>query len=248
MESPRRADPLVPALVLAVGLIGAGWTLGRGLVESRRVDRFVTVKGVAEREVEADLAFWAITLSVPSDAIGSAQEQVAGSTAQVLAFLAEFGIGPADVSRQGTQVVDRAAQFNQTAPGDLRYIVSTTLLVRTDDVAAIHEASQSVGDLLAAGVPLGSGAGYGYGFSRPTYSFTRLNRIKPDMIAEATAAARAAAQQFADDSGGRVGGIRRANQGVFVIQARDRSPGVDEAAQRFKTVRVVSTVEYYLEE
>jgi hypothetical protein len=212
------------------------------------VDRFVTVKGVAEREVEADLAFWAITLSVPSDAIGSAQEQVAGSTAQVLAFLAEFGIGPADVSRQGTQVVDRAAQFNQTAPGDLRYIVSTTLLVRTDDVAAIHEASQSVGDLLAAGVPLGSGAGYGYGFSRPTYSFTRLNRIKPDMIAEATAAARAAAQQFADDSGGRVGGIRRANQGVFVIQARDRSPGVDEAAQRFKTVRVVSTVEYYLEE
>jgi hypothetical protein len=88
--------------------------------------------------------------------------------------------------------------------------------------------------------------GNGWGYSRPTYVFSGLNDVKPEMIAEATASARAAAEQFAQDSGERVGRLRRANQGVFVIQARDQAPDVDEAAQRFKVVRVVTTVEYLL--
>jgi len=68
------------------------------------------------------------------------------------------------------------------------------------------------------------------------------------MIAEATAQARRAAEQFAQDSGSRIGKIRRANQGVFVILARDRAPGISEESQLHKTVRVVSTVEYYLKD
>ncbi|MDX5336566.1 MAG: SIMPL domain-containing protein, partial [Marinobacter sp.] len=71
--------------------------------------------------------------------------------------------------------------------------------------------------------------------------------IKPAMIAEATASAREAAQQFARDANASVGGLRRANQGVFQILARDQAPGVSEQQQPVKTVRVVSTVDYYLE-
>jgi len=82
--------------------------------------------------------------------------------------------------------------------------------------------------------------------SGPTYLFTRLNDIKPNMIAEATASARKAADQFALDSGSKISGIRRANQGVFVIRPRDQAPGITEANQLNKTVRVVSTIEYYL--
>jgi len=82
----------------------------------------------------------------------------------------------------------------------------------------------------------------------PTYRFTRLNDLKPEMIAEATAEARRAAEQFARDSDSQLAGIRRANQGVFVIQARDQAPGLDEGSQPDKTVRVVSTIEYYLED
>lgn len=236
----------VSALILAAGLIGAGLAAGHGLIQSKRVDRFVTVKGVSERDVEADMAFWSITVSVPSDAIGDAQTEIDASVGRVMAFLGGFGLDSANVSRQGTQVTDRATQYagGQTVQRP-RYVVSHTLLVRSSNVEGVHAASQDVGQLLQAGVPLSSERGYGY--SRPTYSFTRLNSVKPEMIAEATANARAAAQQFANDSGGKVGGIRRANQGVFVILARDRAPGVEEAAQRYKSVRVVSTVEYYLE-
>jgi hypothetical protein len=67
------------------------------------------------------------------------------------------------------------------------------------------------------------------------------------MIAEATANARQAAEQFARDSGSSLGGIKQANQGVFVILPRDQAPGVQEGSQPQKVVRVVSTVQYFLD-
>jgi len=102
-----------------------------------------------------------------------------------------------------------------------------------------------VGELVAAGVVLSSGGEYGGG--GPTFIFTGLNDLKPAMIAEATARAREAAEQFARDAKSRIGGIRRANQGTFEILARDRAPGITEEGQLAKTVRVVSTVDYNLE-
>lgn len=66
------------------------------------------------------------------------------------------------------------------------------------------------------------------------------------MIAEATARAREAAVEFARDSDSGLGGIRRANQGVFEILPRDPAPGITQENRIEKSVRVVTTVEYYL--
>jgi len=66
------------------------------------------------------------------------------------------------------------------------------------------------------------------------------------MVAQATANAREAAAQFAKDSRTALGGIRQASQGVFVILPRDQAPGVNESNQLQKIVRVVSTVQYFL--
>ena len=80
-----------------------------------------------------------------------------------------------------------------------------------------------------------------------SYSFTRLNDIKPEMVAEATKDARAAAEQFAQDSGADVGGIKHATQGYFSIEARDGdSGGWGVSDTPYKKVRVVTTVDFYL--
>jgi hypothetical protein len=97
---------------------------------------------------------------------------------------------------------------------------------------------------VSAGVVLSSGSEYGTG--GPTFIFRGLNDLKPEMIAEATARARESAEQFAADARSALGGIRRANQGIFEILPRDQAAGISEGSQVEKTVRVVSTVEFTL--
>ena len=78
------------------------------------------------------------------------------------------------------------------------------------------------------------------------FIFSKLNDLKPKMIAEATARAREGAEQFARDSRSAIGGIRQATQGVFEIMPRDPAPGISQESQIVKVVRVVTTVEYGL--
>jgi hypothetical protein len=233
----------IPALLIALGLILGGGLIGRGFAEGRRADRFVTVKGLAERDVQADLALWPIRFVATDNDLRQAQARIEQSKASILAFLANHGIDSTRVEMLGLEVTDVLANPYRSGPTDSRFIITQTLMVRSEDPALVAGVSQRIGDLVEAGVVLSSERGPSSG---PTYLFTKLNELKPEMIAAATANAREAARQFAQDSGSRLGKIRRANQGVFVILARDRAPGMMEENQLHKTVRVVSTVEYYL--
>lgn len=237
---------LVAAIVLAAGLLGAGYFAGRGIVVSRTADRFVTVKGAAERDVQANIALWPLQVVTTSSELAGAQRDLNRQVAAVFRFLAGHGIDSTHVERGGLEVTDRLANRfgGESAQAGLRFIIQQQIMVRSEEPERILRASQDVGALVEAGVVLSSGTGYGPAI--PTFLFTRLNDVKPDMLAEATRNARESAEQFAADSGAQVGAIRRANQGVFVILPRDQAPGIQESAQLQKTIRVVSTIDYQL--
>jgi hypothetical protein len=232
-------------VAVAIGL--AGWFIGNGFYKGRAADRYVTVKGVAERDVTADVALWPLKFVATDDDLSKAQAAITASGKKTMDFLIQQGITKKEVEPRQLSVNDQFANPYRSGPVQSRYIIEQTLMVRTERCEAVARASQAVGDLVAAGVVLSSQGTYG-GAGGPTFLFTRLNDLKPEMIAEATSNARAAAEQFAKDSGSETGKIRKANQGVFVILPRDRAPGIFEANQINKTVRVVSTVEYYLED
>ena len=235
----------IAAIALTLGLVGAGFLVGDGFARGRRTDRFVEVKGLAEQEVTADLALWPLRYAVSADDLAAAQAQMTGSTQQILAFLGRHGIAAAATELQNLQVLDANTARYQPERRGPRFIIEQTLMVRSETPEVVQAASQRVSELVSAGVVLSSSGEYGVG--GPTFIFNRLNALKPAMIAEATANARAAAEQFARDSGTTLGGIRQANQGVFVILPRDQAPGVSEGGQLRKIVRVVSTVQYFLE-
>jgi len=242
-SSPRHL--LVPAVILALGIALGGAFVGRGFRVGREADRYVTVKGAVEREVEANLAVWPLQLVTAADALADAQAEARRRVELTRAFLAENGIAAEQITVQGFRVVDAEANPYQSGPVANRFIITQTLMVRSEDPKAVLAASQRIGDLVDAGVVLISGEEYGPG--GPTFIFTRLNDLKPAMLAEATTRAREAAGEFASSSGSTVGPIRRANQGVFEILPRDPVPGQAEQNQLFKTVRVVATFEYVLE-
>ncbi|HEX5133743.1 MAG TPA: SIMPL domain-containing protein [Candidatus Krumholzibacteria bacterium] len=234
------------AVLVAIGLALCGWFVGRGFVNARTAERYVSVKGVSERDVMADMALWPLRFTSTDDNLPRAQEKFETARRAVLDFLTRHGIDGSRVELQNFDVTDVLANpYRGGGEVTSRYIISGTLMVRVDDPALVQKASQDLGSLVSAGVVFSSQGGYASG---PTFLFSKLNDLKPQMIAEATASAREAAEQFAKDSGSDLGGIRQASQGIFQILPRDRAPGVMEESQINKTVRVVSTVEYLLED
>jgi hypothetical protein len=237
---------LAPAL-LAIGVAAGGFLGGQGLVRMKAADRYVTVKGVAEREAKADLAIWPLRIAVAGNDLGAANTDMQESLGKIRAFLVRHRVDTTQLTVQDFAVQDAQANLYAGDRGNgPRFVISQTLLVRSTEPDVVAAASQRVSELVAAGVPLSSGGEYGSG--GPTFVFTGLNALKPEMIRAATAQAREAAEQFARDSRSRLGGIRQANQGYFEILPRDQAAGINEASQVAKTIRVVATVEYLLQE
>ena len=231
---------LAAALLLGGGAALGGYLLGEGIVTARQSDRSVSVKGLAERDVRADLATWSIRFTATGDSLEQVQAGLEGDGEKVRSFLTAAGFGRDEVSSERLEVTDLLAQqYRQREIRQARYIVARTVRVRSANVGLVATAGAQLGELVKQGIVVTDAGG-------PSYFFTGLNAIKPGMIATATRNARAAAAQFARDSGSRVGGIRHANQGVFRILPRDRS-GRSQQQSIDKTVRVVTTVSYALE-
>lgn len=239
----------VLGLLLALGLILGGWVLGSQIKATRLSDRYVTVKGLVERKVKSDLAIWPLTYKEAGDDLTSLYAKTEADKKTVLQFLADQDIQTSEIELGVVRVVDtQANEYGGPNRAPHRYIVEQQITVRTSRVDQVAAAAQKTILLLQKGIVLSGNPGQGL-----AYKFTGLNSIKPDMITEATRNARAAADRFASDSGSKVGAIRQANQGVFTILPADQGSDSGEGgyggadSSIMKTVRVVTSVDYYLE-
>lgn len=237
----------VAGLALAAGIAFGGYMLAEALAESRAPQRAVTVKGLAERVVEADAATWRVAFRGVGETREAAISEAARARDAVLELGADGGLAAADLSVEPFGLtIER--MFLQGEGGvqveRLRFIAAGAVRMRTAEAGLIEALTARTGELLDRGVLLG--AGDYDGPARPAYSYTGLNEIKPALIAEATQAARASAAQFAEDSGSVVGRIVDANQGVVQIFAADGD--YEERSERRKLIRVVSTIRYELTE
>lgn len=223
--------------LVALGLALAGLLVGRGIAEVRRPTPYVTVRGVAERDVVADLATWTILAQANGTSLADVQAKADRDAAAVRAFLTAQGFRPEEVSVRGSGV----NQYVDSMRGTLNVTLRQRFQARTTDIPKMERAFASQAEIIRQGVAIDSDGG------AIRYSFTRLNDVKPAMIAEATRAAREAADQFAADSGTKVGGIRTGTQGFFSISGRDGDPGPGSDTPNQK-VRVVTTIEFALDD
>jgi uncharacterized protein len=235
----NRNVTLIAALVLALGIIVGGYLLGDGLRRARMADRAVTVRGLAERNVTADLATWTINFTAQGSDLAPVQAKIDRDARTVADFFRRAGFPANAVSDAGGSV----SQFFDSNRGENNVTVNRRLQLRTSDVMRVQRAYARQFDLIRGGVAIQEGSGV-------VYSFTRLNDVKPQMIALATQDARRGAERFANDSGTRVGGIRSATQGYFSVGARDGDVDAGDGGagdSPFQKVRVVTTIEFYLD-
>ncbi len=230
----------LPALLLAVGIaLGtslAGHFIGKGFTDARALERSVSVKGLSERDVPADVAIWPLQLNVADNDLTSLVATVEKQKAMVIEFLTARGFVESEITVGAPAITDKQAQSYGNENVRFRFLGQQVITVYTKKIDAVRAANRELLELGKAGVVF-SQENYEL---KTQYLFQGLNEIKPEMVEEATRNARVVAEKFAGDSESRLGKIKSAAQGQFTVEDRDSNN------PHIKRVRVVSTIEYYL--
>ncbi|MBR4454508.1 MAG: SIMPL domain-containing protein [Bacteroidales bacterium] len=221
---------IISVVILLAALIVAG-----GMSQIARQQRTVTVRGLAERDVPADMAIWPLTFSVGSNDLSQLQTDIMSKIEIVKAYLQEKGLSEADYTIKSADITDNSVNPWLTEKGRYTYLAKQVILVRSSNVEAVMAAQASSLDLAGKGIAVSQDYE-----SMISFEFTKLNDIKPEMIAEATQNAREVAEQFARDSHSKVGKISQATQGYFTIE------NAAQGLEQVKHVRVVTSIVYLL--
>lgn len=229
-------------MIVAVGLLFVGFFPGYYYYKSKFNYNAVTVKGLAETDVEANLAIWEIKFVATGNDVVKTKNDLEKQTDAIVNFLHDNGFNDNEIEMGGTETNDLMTnpyRGNETITS--RFILTRTMTLRSNQVHNVAETYTKTGDLISHGVVFENR------YDSPiSYIFTNLNEIKPQLLETATKNARQAALEFAKSSDSKVGKIHSANQGVISILPRDNA-NAPESQQINKRVRVVATVEYFLE-
>ena len=224
----------IEALLVSIGLMVLGLCVKLGFDSLHEDSRIVTVKGLAERDVEANQVTWPLSYKLVGDDLGVLYNDIAANNDAIISFLKSKGLEDSDIYIGSPSVYDSATDRYSDRKSS-RYSLTMTLTVYTTKVDLVRTLSSELGELMKQGILVSTS-----GWSGINYEYSLLNTIKPAMIAEATKNARAAAERFAEDSGSKIGRIKTAYQGRFEIYNRDsKTPHI-------KRVRVVTTIVYTL--
>jgi uncharacterized protein len=234
---------MIAAGMIAVGIAFAGFSAGKSLENSRLGFRTVTVKGLSERAVKADLGFWPVSFVATGETLEEARQALATSETAVTGFLNTRGFPATTYQVQNIRVEDKlASSYGGNGYSGPRFVLTENLLVKTNEVDKLAAAARNTGDLLKVGVVFANVGGD----SGPSFQFTGINDMKGALLTEATQRAREAADKFAKESGAKVGAIQNANQGIIEVNAAVDIPDTSPDRQIDKKVRVVTTITYFL--
>ena len=232
----KTTTAIITAVIIGDALASIGIFLRSGINNLAFRDRAVTVRGLATREVQADKVTWPIAFTTLGNDLPSLYDRVTETNKTITEFLTSNGIDPSEISVGQTTVFDRDAERYGSNSTPYRFNLTSVIVVSSNKVSTVNNLIKQQGELIKKGISIDTGYQY-----QTIYEFTGLNDIKPEMVAEATNAARESAVKFAEDSGSKLGKIKTASQGQFSIEDRDTyTPYI-------KTVRVVNSITYYLE-
>lgn len=229
---------LLQAAILAMSIAFLGLCIKWGIDDFANKDRNVTVKGLAEKEVEADKVTWPIPTKELGNDLPELYQRINTTTAKVKAFLKQHGIKDDEINVNAPVVIDlNADQYSNNNRG-FRYNITSTITVTSQNVKLVRSIMAKQGELLKQGVAVLDG---GYE-NRITYEYVGFKKMKPQMMQEAIKNAEATAQEFATNSNSKLNKITKADQGQFSIDDRDAN------TPYIKKVRVVTTVTYSLKD
>lgn len=229
----------ISVVSLAVAIVIAGFFIYKGLRSFADKERIVTVRGLSERIVDVDNANLVISYAVGGNEMSEVLKEIEQNNKKIKDFVIAKGLTEKEISINVPNIKDKK---NQEYGGEYnityRYYATVKITLISNKVSIVRDIEMNQFDLFKEGVNLIKNDYYYEGENNRTYSFTKLNDIKPDMIKESIKNAKKAADEFAQSSNSKIKNIKSAYQGQFEITSTDDPLKVK--------VRVVSTINYFV--
>lgn len=229
----EKYEKIIVAAIVAFGLLLLGLCLKGGIDNFTNKDRRVTVKGLAEKEVDADKVVWTLRLQESDNELKPIFGRLKGKVKVIQDYLKEKGVDKkGDISVSQFDVTDNLANVWGDNKPRYNYTVSCSVYVTSNDTKFISELISQSDELIDRDVILDSNSA--------DYDYTQFQKLKPEMMAEAISNAEKTAKQFAENSHSKINKIVEAGQGEFSIESSE--------IPYKKNVRVVSTITYSLKD
>ena len=224
------------AAIIAIGIMVLGVCIRSGLEGLAGKDRKVVVKGLSEKEVDADKVTWPILSKEIGNDLPQLYQKINSTTHTIRKFLMANGVKESEISVNAPVVIDLNAERYGENRQPYRYNITSSITVTSANVKLVRSIIARQGELLQQGVAIVDG-----GYENPVkYEYVGFRKMKPQMMQEAIANAEQTAEQFAKNSKSKIDKIMNADQGQFSIEDRDSN------TPYIKKVRVVTTVTYSL--
>lgn len=232
-------------LALSIAIITAAFISGKAIQDIKKADDVLTVTGSAKRTISADYITWRLSVASQQPTLQQAYQEVQEHTARIKSYLEEKQIPESEIvlksleSYPVKEILANGSQSDKT----VGYVMTQRFEVSSKEVDRIDELSRQATELINEGIPLES--------STPEYIYTQLNKLRIEMIAEATKDAKARAEAIANNTDSRVGSIRSAKTGVFQITPKYSTEvsdqGVYDTTTLEKDITAVVSVDFGME-
>jgi uncharacterized protein len=230
---------------LALGFALSAYMLSAAMVKMRQAN-IIKVKGYAQTQIKSDTGLWRGELTVHAPDLSTGYKEMDTNRAKIreliekLGFTKETTIDFLPVAIETQYKLDEKSVRTNIISG---YVLNQTIEIQSHQIGQIETVSKASSDLIREGIEFRSG--------RPIYTFSGIERIKLDLLAEATKNAYDRARTLAENSGGKVGKLCSASQGVFQITPPN-STDVSDAGEYDtstidKIVKAVVTLEFHVE-
>lgn len=197
MKEHNNASAFIIGGFIFLGLSALGYLLGNAAIDFKEYERVVKVKGLSEREYDADIVIWPIQFAEASNDLEQLYVKIESVKSKIQAFLETNGIESSEISFSFPAIIDKSAQqYGNNAKPEFRYTALQTVTVYSNNVSGVRSVMSALPELGKKGIVFTAGNYQ----TQTEYIFTRLNEVKPEMIEEATRKAREVARKFASDS------------------------------------------------
>ncbi|MFP4482423.1 MAG: SIMPL domain-containing protein [Thermovirgaceae bacterium] len=227
---------------LAFGMIVSAFLVAGTVEKVKLSNQTITVKGFAQKLVTSDVATWSGQITVRAAELVEASGKLEADRDKVLEYFRVHGVPEEQLALSG---VDTFPRYKRTQEGREtneidHYQLQQTVTLSSDDVRLVEQLARSSSGLLGEGVEF-----FAYA---PQYFYSGLEAAKIELLGEATKNARERAKQLAEGSGGQVGKLRSASQGVFQITQPYSTDvedyGMYDTTTIEKAIKAVVTIQY----